>query len=186
MLSAIKFSHTKNPRPGNTATKYAMWDLEDLDGITRCILWPEQFAQSGHFVESDAILGVVGKVDRRPGGEEVNLIVDKLMPLAEMAKQFSSGMVIRVREEEHGQRALEQLREIVRGYPGTKRLRLRLDLASGGQVWIDSTWSGVEPNPELNERVDQLLGAGNRLLESAPNRPATRSGSSRERAGTAR
>ena len=186
MLSAIKFSHTKNPRPGNTATKYAMWDLEDLDGITRCILWPEQFAQSGHFVESDAILGVVGKVDRRPGGEEVNLIVDKLMPLAEMAKQFSSGMVIRVREEEHGQRALEQLREIVRGYPGTKRLRLRLDLASGGQVWIDSTWSGVEPNPELNERVDQLLGAGNRLLESAPNRPATRLGSSRERAATAR
>ena len=47
MLAAIKFSHTKNPRPGSTHTKYAMWDLEDLDGIVRCILWPEQFAEMG-------------------------------------------------------------------------------------------------------------------------------------------
>ena len=186
MLAAIKFSHTKNPRPGSTVTKYAMWDLEDLDGIIRCIMWPEQFAEYGQLVEADAILGVLGKVDRRPGGEEVNLIVDKLMPLGEMAKQFSSGMIIRVREQEHGERALEQLREIVRGYPGKKRLRLQLDLAAGGQVWIDSFWSGVEPNPELNERVDQLLGAGNRLLESAPALLQARPAAGRERAAARR
>ena len=137
-------------------------------------MWPEQFAEFGHFVVPDAILGVIAKVDRRPGAEETNLIVDRLMPLEEMAKQFSSGMVLRVREEQHGEHALQQLREIVRGYPGNKRLRLRLDLVSGGQVWIESSWPGVEPGAELNERVDQLLGVGNRLLEAAPNRPASR------------
>src|SRR4029078_6357902 len=47
LLAAIKFSHTKNPRPGSTLTKYAMWDLEDLDGIVRCIMWPEQFSGFG-------------------------------------------------------------------------------------------------------------------------------------------
>jgi len=174
MLAAIKFSHTKNPRPGQVHTKYAMWDLEDLDGIMRCILWPEQFAEHGHLVESEAILCVMGKVDRRPGAEEVNLIVDKLMPLEEMAKHFSSGMVIRVQEEQHGEQGLKQLREIVRGYPGNKRLRLRLDLATGGQVWIDSSGSGVELNKELNDRIDQLLGPGNRLLEKAPPKPQER------------
>ena len=165
MLAAIKFSHTKNPRPGAVHTKYAMWDLEDLDGIMRCIMWPEQFAEFGHLVQPDAILGIVGKVDRRPGAEEVNLIVDKLMPLEDLAKQSSSGMVIRVREDVHGEQGLLQLREIVRGYPGRKKLKLRLDLASGGQVWIDSGWQGVEPNPELNRRIDQLLGEGNWTLE---------------------
>jgi len=172
MLSAIKMSHTKNPRAGTVNTKYAMWDLEDLDGIMRCILWPEQFAEYGHLVQSEAILGVVGKVDRRPGAEEVNLIVDKLMPMEELAKQFSSGMVIRVQEDKHGERALQQLREIVRGYPGRKRLRLRLDLASGAQVWVESAKGGVEPNNELNERIDQLLGEGNRLIERATPRPS--------------
>ena len=174
MLAAIKFSHTKNPRPGQVHTKYAMWDLEDLDGIMRCILWPEQFAEHGHLVQPEAILCVMGKVDRRPGAEEVNLIVDKLLPLEEMPKHFSSGMVIRVQEEQHGQQGLKQLREIVRGYPGNKRLRLRLDLTTGGQVWIDSSGSGVELNKELNDRIDQLLGPGNRLLEKAPPKPQQR------------
>src|SRR3954451_10289131 len=56
MLAAIKFSHTKNPRPGSVHSKYAMWDLEDLEGITRCIMWPEQFAEFGEMVKADAIL----------------------------------------------------------------------------------------------------------------------------------
>ncbi|MCG8451057.1 MAG: DNA polymerase III subunit alpha [Pirellulales bacterium] len=175
MLSAIKFAHTKNPRQGSVHTKYAMWDLEDLDGIVRCILWPEQFAEFGHLVQPEAILGVLGKVDRRPGTEEVNLIVDKLLPLEEMLQQFSSGMVIRVREDLHGEQGLQKLREIVRGYPGKKRLRLRLDLAEGGQVLLDSSWPGVDPNVELNERIDQLLGEGNRFLQRAAPQPTTRS-----------
>ncbi|MCA9230489.1 MAG: DNA polymerase III subunit alpha [Planctomycetales bacterium] len=182
MLSAIKFSHTKNPRPGSVHTKYAMWDLEDLDGIMRCILWPEQFAEFGHLVQSEAILGVVGKVDRRPGAEEVNLIVDKLLTMEELSKQFSSGMVIRVEEDKHGENVLQQLREIVRGYPGNKRLRLRLDLSTGGQVWVESAKQGIEPNSELNERIDQLLGAGNRLIERAAPRPSEASQRGRARA----
>ena len=84
MLASIKFSHTKNSRAGSTVTKYAMWDLEDLDGVVRCILWPEQFAEYGQLVEGDAMLAVIGKIDRRPGAEEVNLIVEKLLPLTEL------------------------------------------------------------------------------------------------------
>ena len=165
MLSAVKFSHIKNPRPGSVQTKYAMWDLEDLDGIVRCILWPEQFAEFGHLVEPDSIFCVIGKVDRRPGAEEVNLVVDKLMPLSEMPEYFSSGMVIRVWEDEHGEQGLRNLREIVRGYPGKKRLRLQLCLSTGGQVWVDSGWPGIEPNSEMNDRIDQLLGNGHRYME---------------------
>jgi DNA polymerase-3 subunit alpha len=147
-----------------------MWDLEDLDGITRCILWPEQFAQFGELVAPDAIVAVRGKVDRRPGAEETNLIVDELIPLTELPERYSSGIVIRVREQDHGERGLEQLREILRGYPGSKKLKLRLDLATGAQVWLDSGWSGVELNPEVRTRVEGLLGAGSFAVQAK--RPA--------------
>ncbi|HEY4235015.1 MAG TPA: DNA polymerase III subunit alpha [Lacipirellulaceae bacterium] len=169
MLSAIKFSHTKNPRQGSTHTKYAMWDLEDLEGIVRCILWPEQFAEFGQFVQADAILAMRASVDRRPGAEEVNLIINELIPLAELSARFSSGVMIRVREDAHGADALEKLREIVRGYPGTKPLRLRLELAEGGSVMLDCAKSGVTLDPELRRRADELLGPGNfKLVGSAP------------------
>jgi DNA polymerase-3 subunit alpha len=173
MLAAIKFSHTKNPRPGSTNTRYAMWDLEDLDGVVRCIIWPEQFAEFGHLVKADAILALRATVDRRPGGEEVNLIVQELIPIEELPARFTNGVVIRVREDVHGCDALTYLREIVRGYPGNKPLKLRLELAGGGCVSIDCPNSGVAIEPELRRRVDELLGAGNFRLIAAARQPAS-------------
>jgi DNA polymerase III subunit alpha len=169
MLAALKFSNTKNPRPGSMHTKYAMWDLEDLDGIVRCILWPEQFAEYQALVKADAILAVRATIDRRPGAEEINLIVQELIPLDELSARFSSGVLIRVCEETHGIEILTPLREIVRGYPGTKPLRLRLDLAEGGSVTLDCAKSAVAIDPELRRRVEESLGPGSfRIIGAAP------------------
>jgi DNA polymerase-3 subunit alpha len=169
MLAAVKFSHTKNPRPGSTHTKYAMWDLEDLEGIVRCIIWPEQFAQFSEMVKADAILAMRATVDRRPGGEDVNLIIQELIPLEALSLRFTSGVLIRMREDAHGLDALAKLREITRGYPGNKPLRLRLELADGGCVTLDCTKNGVTIDPELRRRVEDLLGQGNfRLVGAAP------------------
>jgi len=46
---------TKNPQPGKPS-KYVMFDLEDVDGTIRCILWPDGFAEMGQLVQADAIL----------------------------------------------------------------------------------------------------------------------------------
>jgi DNA polymerase III subunit alpha len=183
MLAAIKFSHTKTARPGSTNTKYAMWDLEDLEGIVRCIIWPEQFAEFSQHVVSDAILAMRAKVDKRPGVDEVNLIIEELIPLEELSARFTSGVLIRVREDAHGMDVLPTLREIVRGYPGNKLLRLRLELADGGCAIIDAK-SGVTIDPELRRRVDDLLGTGNfRLQGGAPKpTPAPQNGNGRRRA----
>lgn len=161
MLAAIKFSHTKNPRPGSTNTKYAMWDLEDLDGIMRCIIWPEQFAEFGEQVKPDAILAIKGAVDRRPGAEEVNLIVNELIPIADLPARYTSGISIRVREAEHGVAALEKLREILRGYPGTKPVKMHLALADGGSLTFDCPKYSVTIDPELRRRIEELLGEAN-------------------------
>jgi DNA polymerase-3 subunit alpha len=161
MLAAIKFSHTKNPRPGSTNTKYAMWDLEDLEGIMRCIMWPEQFAEFGEQVKSDAIVAIKGAVDRRPGAEEVNLIVNELIPIADLPARYTSGISIRVREEEHGVAALEKLCEILRGYPGTKPVKMHLALADGSSLAFDCPKYSVAIDPELRRRVEDLLGEAN-------------------------
>jgi DNA polymerase-3 subunit alpha len=188
LLAAIKFSHTKNPRPGSTFTKYAMWDLEDLDGIVRCIMWPEQFAEFGELVKPDSILAVRATIDRRPGAEEINLIVNELIPLEELSARFSNAVLIRVREDVHGIDILTPLREIVRGYPGSKPLRLRLDLADGGNVMLDcSLKTAVAIDPELRRRVEELLGPDSfRILGSAPKAGAPQAGSNSRRRAMAR
>jgi DNA polymerase-3 subunit alpha len=111
------------------------------------------------------------KVDKRPGVDEVNLIIEVLIPLDDLSARFTSGVTIRVREDMHGIDVLSTLREIVRGYPGTKPLRLRLELSDGGCALIDAK-SGVAIEPELRRRVEELLGEGNFRLQGAAPKPA--------------
>ena len=170
MLAAIKMSHTKNPKPG-APSKYAMWDLEDLDGITRCILWPEQFAQFGHLVEADAIVGVRAAIDRRPGAEEINLIVNELFPIAELESRFTSGVTLVVDEQRHGVEGLQTLHEVLRLYDGDKPLKLQLWLADGGVAMLDSSRRVRLDDAELRRRVEELLGPGSYRLNTAPPKP---------------
>ena len=76
MIASIKHSHTKNPKPGSPS-RYAMFDLEDTEGIMRCICWPEQFAQFGDLIQADTICVLRGAIDKRPGSEEANLIINE-------------------------------------------------------------------------------------------------------------
>ena len=186
MLSSLKFSHTKNPRPGQTQTKYVMFDLEDMQGLVRCIVWPEQFAAHGELVQPDAILVVRGAVDRRPGSEETNLIVNELIPLAEMSRRYTSGVRIRVDEAVHGVDRLDKLHEILRHYPGQGTVELVLCLRDGSRVRCECGEMSIEITPELTTRVEQLLGPGNMrpvVALPSPTRPPT--GGRRQYAGSA-
>ena len=181
MLSAIKMAHTKNGRPG-APTKYANFDLEDMQGAVRCILWPDDFEQYGEQIVPDAVVIVRGAIDRRGGGDEVNLIANEVLPIDELEARYTSGIVVRVDVAGRGPEILTKVREVVRGYPGsgTLALVLRTDLAL---VRLESKTMGVEVSQELRDRLNDLLGPGNFQLmiqrprvAATPQRPARRNG----------
>ncbi|MCU0960243.1 MAG: OB-fold nucleic acid binding domain-containing protein, partial [Pirellulaceae bacterium] len=175
MLSAIKIGHIRKVRPGATATKYANFDLEDLHGMIRCILWPDEFVTYGELVQPDAMLLVRGSIDRR-GGEEANLIVNELVPLDQLDTRYTTGVVIRIDPRIHGPDVLPKVREIVRCYPGTRSLELVLSLDDGSRVHLTSERLHLEIHPELRERVENLLGPGHYQLVTAPPKPSNGNG----------
>jgi DNA polymerase-3 subunit alpha len=158
MLSSLKFSHTKNPKPGKPS-KYVMFDLEDVDGAMRCILWPEDFAKHGELVIADSVVIVKGALDRR-GGDEANLIVNEITPLDKLDQKYKK-VVIRLDRERSTRDVLTLVREIVRGYPGECELWLSMTLDDGHCVRMKSESMRIEYNPELRQRIDDLLGPGN-------------------------
>jgi DNA polymerase-3 subunit alpha len=168
MISSVKITHTKSPKPGQPS-KYANFDLEDMNGAIRCILWPKGFADWGDRVIPDAIVLARGKVDRRGGGDEANLIIDELIPFTELESRYTHGMRIRLNEAEHDAAAVTRLKEIIRGYPGTQELLFTIQLKDGETVQLKADKSRVDITPELRERIDDYLGAGNyRLLMTKP------------------
>ena len=170
MISSIKFSHTKNSKPG-APTKYANFDLEDMQGALRCIVWPKSFVDCGERVQPDAVVLAKGKIDRRGGGDEANLVIDELIPLEDLDKRYTHGMRIRLDEQDHNTETMNQLREILRGYPGSQELLFSLQLREGEVVHLKSDKYRVEINSELRQRVDDLLGIGHyKLMMSRPSR----------------
>jgi DNA polymerase-3 subunit alpha len=173
LVSGVKLAHTKNPKPGSPS-RYAVFDLEDTAGMIRCILWPEPFVQYGTLVEADAIRVFRGVIDKRPGSEEANLIVHEVIALPDLEARATRSVWIRVLEEQHGLVKLEQLHEILRGYPGKYPLELTLALADGSRVPCQCDQFCVAINPQMQARVEELLGPGNFRL-----RTATRTGNGR-------
>ncbi len=125
MISSIKLAITKNPKPGQP-NKYANFDLEDVDGSVRCILWPDGYATSGHLVVADAVVLLRAVVDRRGGGDEVNLIVNEVIPIGEADTRFTSGLRILMDAQQHDEDSFQRLRDILRGYPGSREVMVAL------------------------------------------------------------
>ena len=168
LVSAIAVKHSKRADPGRP-TRYAMFDLEDTEDMIRCICWPEQFVTYEEFIKSDAIVVIRGVVDKRPGSDEANLIVNEIIPLADLESRYTRGVLIRVDESQHGPEKLNQLHEILRGYPGKAELQLMICLADGSKVNMKCSDLSLNINPEMRTRVDDLLGQGNfRLITAAP------------------
>ncbi len=167
MIGSIKISHTKNPQPGKPS-KYAMFDLEDSSGIMRTIVWPEQYAQFGHLVEAEAIVALAGVIDKRPGSEDANFIVNEVIPLDQLPARFTRGMKLRIDERIHTVETLDRLHEVLRGYPGTCELQFVFHLADDSRLICSTEKVRVELTAEMRQRVGDLLGPSNVQLVAAP------------------
>ena len=123
--------------------------------------------------QADAILVLRGAIDKRPGSEEANLIVNEIIPLESLAARYTRGVRIRVSEATHGPHTLEQLHEILRGYPGNCELELTICLADGSRAACKCDTTKLAVTPEMQARVDQLLGPGNFRLLTGPSSATT-------------
>ena len=181
MLSSIKFAHTKKPRPGSTATKYANFDLEDREGTIRCILWPEDFVRLGDLGPAGG--GVARpRHDRPPRRRRSQLDRQRPGPAGPTGSRYTTGLIICL-DEAHGDAGtLKKVHEIVRGYPGKIELHFQLSLGDAGAVRLKSRRLRVDITPELRRRVDELLGPNHvRLITTkpAPAAPKSRNGNRR-------
>ena len=160
MTSSLKYSNVKRAREPGANTRYVMFDLEDLEGSVRCICWPTEFEKIGHLIQPDAVLIVEGNVDKR-GGDEANLVVKDVIPIDQMQQRNTTGLTIRVSEKEHDETIFSRIQEVLRGYPGSKEITFSIALLDGSTVQVKSNRSGVDIQPELRDRLDDLLGKGN-------------------------
>lgn len=159
MIAALRLANVKKVREEGAPTRYAMFDLEDIDGAIRSIMWPTDFATGGEMIQADAIVVIRGVLDRR-GGDEANLIVNQVIPIDGLDDKFTIAARLHIDEEKHGLDGITNAYEVVRAYPGNLPLELMVRLQDGRIVKGKSNKLKVKRSDEMKERTDSLLGPG--------------------------
>jgi len=160
LVGAVKLSNTKQPRPGSTFTRYGMFDLEDMDGLVRSICWPEEYARVGERLTPDAVVVVAGTVDRRAGSEETNLIINEIVPIADVWSRPVRSVHLKILEEAHDRETLDRLRDLLARHAGETPVRLIIELADGRRALLEIDGVRVGWSQQLLAELEALLGGG--------------------------
>jgi len=81
----------RGAQPGR---RMAMATIVDKIGTVDCVLFPDTFAQHGELLQADAMLMIVGVVDRSRA--EPGIIVDQLIPVSEASRHLATRVEIRL------------------------------------------------------------------------------------------
>ncbi|HOM81181.1 MAG TPA: DNA polymerase III subunit alpha [Armatimonadota bacterium] len=96
--------------------------------------------------------GTNGISPTHPGGEPDTIVPD------EPETPQGDPVIIQVPRAHMRARFLHELRSAVQAYPGDRRLLLQLEVAPGDRYTIECQGFGIQPAPELVQRVHELLG----------------------------
>ena len=148
MITGVQLKSVSKSRSG--LTRMAKLTFEDLTGSTPAMLWPEEFAKFEAILKNDTIGFVRGTLDRRRDPAE--LIVNRIIPLADAPGELSKGVVVTLRKgeiEEPGD--LERLLRMIRRRPGNLDVYLELMGLSGVRRAI------YRVGPALKIRFDDTM-----------------------------
>ncbi|GDY10512.1 DNA-directed DNA polymerase [Planctomycetia bacterium] len=181
MIGSIKKAVTKKPSR-NGHSKYVNFDFEDPTGIVRCIMWPEDYARLGDKVQPEAVVFLKGKVDRREGTRELNVIVNQLLTVEEADKNFTTQIAINFKRGLHGEREMTRTKQILENHPGKTDVILIVDTPDQNDPsqhfrFVLSTPSQfkVSCNADLQSSLNDLLGREHIQLITPPKETKMRS-----------
>ncbi|MCC7422235.1 MAG: DNA polymerase III subunit alpha [Planctomycetaceae bacterium] len=165
MISSIKKAQVKKAnRNGNT--RDVNFDLEDEEGVVRCIMWPDEFARIGHKVTADTLCFIRGKVEKR--GREPNVTVNALYTIAEAEAEFTRQVAVKLQRGLHTQDDMTRVRDIMQRFPGRTDVVLvvySVDEKDPDQkvryVLAGPAGLRVKPSDEFREAMTAALGESN-------------------------
>jgi DNA polymerase-3 subunit alpha len=139
-----------------TKESMAILLLEDLDGYTEVLVFPEAFQRYGVHVHEDAAVLVCGEVSRRE--EQPKLIAQEIYPLADAPRHFATKLSVHL-PVSHMDAKLPRIRDMIKTHPGDTPVVICLQFAGGEKVFMDTDPTfKVLPEESLVHELQQEIG----------------------------
>ncbi len=178
LLAEVKPHTDRNGRPMVFAS------LEDLEGTTDLVVFPDAYERYRDELVPDAVIVVQGRLSGKNGRTSVQ--VDQVLPVEKAREVLANGVNVSLPCKAATTQRLEDLKRLLGQYPGDCALYLHLEQADQQYTVIKCRRLVVSPSEELFSQIQQIAGDGARVWVSAEavrtrraaRRPQSRPGSS--------
>src|SRR3989338_112088 len=151
IISTLKEITTKR------GDRMAFVELEDLNGKCEVVVFPELYKSSYELLKKDSIVFVRGKVNARE--ETPKIIADEIIPLEDVEKKMTRMISIDLLTAGLEVKILDDIKHILKQYPGTIPVHLNFKEPSGRRISLHSGDKyKVDTNPQLFQKLEDLLG----------------------------
>jgi DNA polymerase-3 subunit alpha len=131
--------------------------LEDLDGSVEVLVFPEAYAKCAMHLKQDAAIFVTGSVNLRE--DKPKIYADRIIPLADVPKNFTKAMHIRISAATAGEDALRRVQQILRVHKGAVPVVFCFIYPDGRLVFMEThEHFSVTPTDKLAREIEEVLG----------------------------
>jgi len=181
MIASVRYTFTKKNNE-----KMAMLTVEDLTGKCDAVVFPRTFEQYAELIRAEAMVFLVGSVDRRR--ERPNIIVEEVIPIDQALERLGQRIVLRLNSGQTNAEKLQPLRDLLARHRGNMEIVFRVTPARRADVaaWVrpDKTWF-VKPSRELVEELSAFFGEQQQLeFVARPPSPTNGRGNGRRSFGS--
>jgi len=147
--------------------KIGFFTLEDTGGRVEVKVRQQQIETHAHVLTSGEPIVVSGKVsypmtddseDADAAPREPTLMLDEARLLADVIKQDTKSIAIRLHERKARPEHLGKLGEVLRGSPGGCPVQIVIQLESGSEAILVLKGTRVEPSDGMLARLEKLFG----------------------------
>ncbi len=184
LVTQLRMVLTK--KGASAGKRMAVFVLEDLASRCEAVMFAEDFERYGAAIAPDALVGVVGTVDRRRDRE--NLVVKEAWPLGNLYEKAAQCVHVRLAGERLGDEAfLHRLAGAMKAHPGDCPVRFLVSATDAAcrsfVVEVGHRWR-VRPTADCVGRMREVVGAEHVCFE--PREARVRNGRRRFRGRDAR
>jgi DNA polymerase III subunit alpha len=139
---------------------YARFTLETLDNEITILVFRDVFDENRRYIQDNAKLFVEGKrSDRDNERQESTLFANKIIPLDELRDKMAKSVHLRLDKDHTGDTFLNQLKQLLRKYPGEAKLYFHIQTANDGEKLLLSQGIRVNTSNLLINQLRSQVGA---------------------------
>lgn len=160
ILTAAVISNVKKIRTKDKAELMAYVTVEDEEGNTEMLLFPDLYKELGGLIQKDSLISIKGTIDKTENG--VKIIAREIQDLDTAIKDYKNSLTSKIEVYFKINRCtsdiLNSLKDTIIEYPG--KYPLYLNLEYNGATIIVRTDCNVEASPELIQRIGRIIDGG--------------------------